>query len=110
MLPQPAQDVVFHPLIASHNPDVSRRPTSAGKPGPSPGRPHGLGGGNSLCGEDPVEAAAHTQFLGERPSVTSRDAGDAIVSQVTRRRLVRPPVAHHRRELPDDEPAYVWPP
>ncbi len=71
---------------------------------------HGLGLGNFLGGNKPVQRAAHAEFFGQRARVNALDAGNAVLLQIFFERKIRAPVAHHRRKFADDEARRVRPP
>ena len=66
-----------------------------------------FGVGDAFRGDEPVERPAHAQLPRQRPRVDALDAGNAVLLQVLGQRRFRPPVAHDRRQLADDEARHV---
>jgi len=70
---------------------------------PLAGPGHRIGIGHGLGGQETGQGAPDTQLLGQGPGVDALDSRDAILVEIGRQGLVRPPVADQRAELADHE-------
>ena len=71
---------------------------------PLPSPSHGVCIRHRLGSKESSQRTPYAELLGQGPGVDTLDSRNAILLQVGRQRLIRPPVAHPGTQFPDHKP------